>query len=302
MNPASGDKPKPNFFIIGAPKCGTTALSEYLSTHPALLFSRPKEPKYFHTDFSDDHRYARTLEEYLQCFDKAKMASREAVGEGTVWYLYSRYAVPNILEFNPSARFIVMIRDPIEIAYSLHSQLLFGGYENERDFEKAWRLQEARSRGESVPRACPDPKLLLYGKIAKIGEQIDRLLGLVASERVKILDLEDLRRDPASVYGEALDFLGLPSDGRQSFPAINRNRQLKSFWMARLFYLGNLVKRKLGGRRSLGIWKAVSPLLVRSEKRQPLSSELKAELRSHFTEDLERLSRSTGRDLSRWSG
>ena len=71
--------PKPNFFIIGAPKCGTTALSEYLRSHPSVLISEPKEPHYFSTDI--DTRYAiRDLEGYRACYAGAS-AAHQLIGE-----------------------------------------------------------------------------------------------------------------------------------------------------------------------------------------------------------------------------
>ena len=87
---------RPDFFILGAPKCGTTALSEYLRRHPRVFVSRPKEPHYFCADF--DYYYApgqRTEEHYLRLFAEAD-EGHLAVGEASVWYLYSEDAARNI--------------------------------------------------------------------------------------------------------------------------------------------------------------------------------------------------------------
>jgi hypothetical protein len=146
---------KPNFFIIGAPKSGTTSLANYLSAHPEVHFSDPKEPKYFHSDFHPEHRYALDEGGYLGCFDPGEMSRCSAVGEGTVWYLYSEVAVSRILEFNPEARLIAMLRNPVDLAYSLHSQLLYGGHENLESFEEAWRAQEDRAQGRSSMARWP---------------------------------------------------------------------------------------------------------------------------------------------------
>ena len=61
---------RPNFFIVGAPKCGTTALSEYLREHPNAFLCQPKEPHYFATDFPT-HRYVTKEEAYLKLFREA---------------------------------------------------------------------------------------------------------------------------------------------------------------------------------------------------------------------------------------
>lgn len=95
---------KPNFFIIGAPKCGTTALCEYLRAHPRIGMSIPKEPHYFCTDCTTRFRTIYTQQEYLRCFDHVQDGCAVA-GEGSVWYLFSEAAVVNILRFAPDAKF-----------------------------------------------------------------------------------------------------------------------------------------------------------------------------------------------------
>src|SRR4030042_1995639 len=104
---------KPNFFIIGGPRCGTTALSEYLRGNREVFFSEPKELNFFFTDFNPKYRLCTDENVYLgKYFSEA--GQYRAVGEGTPWYLYSKEAVPNILRFNHSAKFIVMIRNPVD--------------------------------------------------------------------------------------------------------------------------------------------------------------------------------------------
>ena len=148
-----------NLFIIGAPKCGTTALCDYLATHPEIQFSSPKEAKYFHKDFNKAHRYALTEEDYHDCFG-AWPCDSKIIAEGTVWYLYSRVAVNQIIQYNANAKFVVMLRNPVDLVHSLHSQLLYGGDESEQDFQKAWSLQSARKNNQQVPKNCRDAKSL----------------------------------------------------------------------------------------------------------------------------------------------
>ena len=142
---------KPNFFIIGAPKCGTTALSEYLKDHPQIYFSDPKEPHYFTFDF-EQYRLTKTLEEYLELF-AAATPQHQAVGEGSVFYLYSSVALEKIREFDPQAKIIVMLRNPIDMIYSFHSQLLFSADESETSFEQAWRTTGYTTAGKKYPQS-----------------------------------------------------------------------------------------------------------------------------------------------------
>ena len=100
----------PNFFIIGAAKCGTSALSAYLSEHPEIYFSVPKETNFWCTDYAGLRDLARiqSLDQYRSLFAAARPEHR-ALGEGSVNYFRSEVAVANIRQFNPAARFILML-------------------------------------------------------------------------------------------------------------------------------------------------------------------------------------------------
>ncbi len=161
-------KKRPNFFILGAPKCGTTSLASWLSAHPNIFMSTPKEPRYFNTDYAAPDR-PRSLEKYEQLFAEAT-PKHKAVGEATTGYLRSEKAVPAILKYAPSARFIVCLRNPIEMVQSVHAQLVKKGTEIEVSFERAWALQEVRRRGYSIPKTCHDSKVLLYGQACTLGK------------------------------------------------------------------------------------------------------------------------------------
>ena len=100
VNPETGGA-KPNFFIVGAPKCGTTAWAHYLSSHPEIYFPSAKEPHFFNTD-QPNFRWAKTEEEYATYF--ANCGNKRVVAEASVQYLYSTCAARNISEYNPRQR------------------------------------------------------------------------------------------------------------------------------------------------------------------------------------------------------
>src|SRR5436190_21521408 len=109
----------PNFFIVGAPKCGTTAMYEFLKQHPQIFMTR-KEVDFFGSDLYMKERI-RDESAYLQLFAAATDEFR--VGEGSVWYLYSKRAAAEIKRFVSDARIIIQLRDPTDMIYSLHSEL-----------------------------------------------------------------------------------------------------------------------------------------------------------------------------------
>ena len=125
---------KPDFFIVGAPKCGTTAMYQWLDAHPEV-FVPVKEIHYFGADL--DHRRPEvSAERYNGLFEPASTAHK-AVGDVGVWYLMSETAAQEIHAYNPDARIIIMLRRPAQMLYSLHSQLLYSGEEDIADFGEA---------------------------------------------------------------------------------------------------------------------------------------------------------------------
>jgi hypothetical protein len=292
---------KPNFFIIGAPKCGTTALSEYLRTHPDVFFSDPKEPNYFNTDFSDRQRQVCNENDYLNLFKEAKDGDK-AIGEGTVWYLYSREAVSNILEFNPEAKFIIMMRNPIDMFVSLYYNRLWRSSEDAKNsIEDAWNLQESRKKNRNIPRRCRDPKLLQYGEICKLGEQVERVLRLLRREKILFIFFEDFKNNTKEVYRKTLSFLNLVEDSKEVFPVINKRRIIKYEFLRDIIYFIGGFKKRVGIKKSFGVLNIFYELNKKEVKRDVcLEQSFKNRLINYFEKDIIKLSKLTHKDLSDW--
>jgi hypothetical protein len=188
----------PDFFIVGAPKCGTTSLASYLRTHPKIYMSAIKEPNYFCFDVPGLRDTYDRPETYGRLFARAR--PEQLCGEASTAYLFSREAVPAILSANPAAKIIVMVRNPIDMVVSHHSQKLYTLEENEPDPERAWRLSPARAKGEMVGSRCRAPKYLDYQSIGRLGEQVSRLEALVPKDQLLVIVFDDLRADPRRVY------------------------------------------------------------------------------------------------------
>ena len=295
---------KPNFFIVGAPKCGTTALSEYLRNHPQAFISTPKEPHYFATDI--EQRSVTSLDDYLSLFAAAN-ESHVAIGEASVWYLYSKEAIKKIRKFKPSAKLIVMVRNPADLVYSMHSQGLFNLAESELDFSKAWSLSEKRKVGAPVPKECLDRKLLYYDEIAKLGTQLENVLKYFPLDQVKVLFFEEFTSDTKRVYRDVLDFLGLKDDLRMRFQKINQNKRRRSRFVKHVTQNlpTGLVSLYLKVKTAAGIGDI--GLLSKIEKwnkvntiRQPLANSMRREVIQTYEEDILKLAGITKRDLGHW--
>jgi len=109
---------KPDFFLVGAPRSGTTALYTYLKSHPEIFMSPIKETQFFAADLLGEHRPIRTWAEYLNCFSGAQ--SEKRIGEASALYLSSRSAPAAIKAFCATARIIVILRNPVDMMYSLY--------------------------------------------------------------------------------------------------------------------------------------------------------------------------------------
>jgi hypothetical protein len=296
---------KPNFFIVGAPKCGTTALHAYLGSHPNIFLSEPKEPNFFSTDFPT-HRYVTEIKDYLRLFERAS-DNEILLGEASAWYLYSQDAILNIYKIAPQARIVVMVRNPIDMVPSLHGMLLRNFAEDEKDLERAWNLQEARRAGQNYAKGRNkrfDPKTCLYADVCKLGAQIERLLEIFPREQVHIILFDDFVRDTKTCYENVLEFLQVPSDGRTEFLPENVRRQFKSQQLAWLSWkirdVGSSVKRKLGVVRSFNLLERLHSINELKEKRPTLPPEFRQKLVTEFQSDIEKLATLIQRDLSLW--
>jgi len=290
---------KPNFFIIGAPKSGTTSLASWLADHPNVYIPPAKEIHYFCSDLNIPGR-PKSDREYLQFFRSAP-TNALAIGEASVSYLSSKHAIRNIERFCNSPRYIVMIRNPIDIAYSFHQEKLFLGEEEEPDFVKAWKLSPDRRRGIHVPKECPDGKLLDYQEIGLLGKHISRLLEAVPRDRLLILLLDDMKNNPRREYLKVLDFLNLPDEGRTHFPVLNKSKSVRWPLLRRVVKGAGQLRARLGiPPLGKGIYYKLITFNAKYSPRQPLPEDFVREMKAFYKDDVELLAQLINRDLSYW--
>lgn len=293
---------KPDFFIVGAPKCGTLSMSQYLGQHPEVFMTHVKEPYFFGPDLGRDSPY-RDRDLYLSLFSAARDEKR--VGEASVRYLYSERAAEEIKEFDPRARIIVMLRDPVEMLYSMHGHLLFHGTEDIADFGAALEAEEDRKRGLRVPEGVSFIRRLFYRESARISPNLERYFRVFGRENVHIVVFDDFRADTTGEYERTLRFLGVDPDFRPEFHIANLNRQARSKALRMLLRDPPRPVRRLAralptpARRRLG--EGLERYNTRRGRRAPMDAELSERLRAEFAPEVERLGDLLGRDLSHWS-
>lgn len=292
---------QPNLFIVGAPKCGTTAMYHYLKTHPRIYMSPVKEPCFFAADFPQ-RRISPDIDKYLSLFEQAG-SQHLYLGEASPLYMRSNVALEGLCRFNPASRIIVMLRNPVDMLPSLHSERLFHFWETEPDFKTAWRNEGEGLGNPYFTSAGPNR----YRDVVNFPLQVQRVLQWFPRQQVLFLLFDDLVKDPDTVYRQVLDFLELEHDGRQDFPRINENKDWKNKYLGKLLeqppqalltMLG-LYKRWTGSTR-VGWKDKIQAKTMTNPQRRPLSSSFRRELTDYFSEDITLLSELIGRDLTHW--
>jgi hypothetical protein len=293
---ASSAPHRPNLFIVGAPKCGTTAWVEYLRTHPDIFFPRTKEDCFFALDLPG-FRAVRSEAEYSMLF--ADSGNAKIRGEASVMYLFSEAAAGAIRDYNPDGKILIFLRDQEAFLPSLHNQFLQEFSEEIEDFETAWRLS-GRRPPNAIPPACLEPRTLDYAAMGRFSKQIARYLIAFPPEQVRVIRFQDWVADPRATYLEILDFLELEDDGRLDFSPVNeggayRSRRLvrsilfPPIWVRRSV---RLLKRATG-LRGQGIYPLMHRIvrsLTAPGYKNEIDPGLRDEIKRFYAEDNRRLS------------
>jgi hypothetical protein len=301
----------PDFFVVGQPKSGTTALYDMLRTHPQVFLPQSKEPWFF-----ADELHERTpprpggtpasLGEYRQLF--AEAAPGQRVGEISPLYLWSRTAAERICQVRPDALIIAILREPASLLRSLHLEFVQSYVEVEPDLRRALELEPQRRAGRAIPRHTYWPKALLYSEHVAYVEQLRRYRERFGAERMLVLIYDEFRADNAAAVREVLRFVG--ADDATEIAPVQANPSVR-VRSQRLHELVHAVSVGRGpvSRALKATLKAVTPRRLRrgalqaaqqnvlyTEPAQP-DEQLMAELRHRYAGEVRALSEYLGRDL-----
>ncbi|GAA1877813.1 sulfotransferase domain-containing protein [Actinomadura bangladeshensis] len=219
----------PGFLIVGGQRCGTTSMYRTLSQHPALLKALwHKGVHYFDTGYGNGPAWYRG--HFPLRSTAARVESRHGVKplafESSPYYGFHPLAGARIAADLPEVKLLMLVRDPVERAYSAHSHEFGRGFETE-PFERAVELEEQRLEGEAE-RLAADPSATshayqhnAYLARGRYIEQIERLEKLVGRDRLLVVDSHEFFTEPETVYKGVLDFLGVPPLGSPVFERHN---------------------------------------------------------------------------------
>jgi Sulfotransferase domain len=319
MKAATADTSKgavPDFFIVGHPKCGTTALYEMLRAHPQVFMPDMKEPWFFATELLQNlpdistgipAGVPRTIDEYLSLFEGAEPG--QLVGEATALYLWSRVAARGIAELRPDARIVAVLREPASFLRSLHLELVQQHQEPEQDLRKAISVEQARRRGDyTSPSAWYWPTVVLYSDYVRYVEQLRRYQEFFPPEQILVLIYDDFRNDNDATMRIVQRFLGVDDTYPIQTAEANPTVRVRSMYVNNLLRAVSTGAGPVSGAIKTGI-EAVVPQRLRgraleaTQRRfiyaepEPADEQLMAELRRRYKPEVAVLSEHLGRDL-----
>ena len=299
----------PDALIIGAPKAGTTALHAALAQHPQVYASSVKEPKYYmccdapppaYRGPGDSHsrqEWVWRRGDYTALFDAAPEQSVRL--ESTPFYLYLRSARRRIAEELPHARLIVIVRDPIDRAYSNWMHLWVDGLEPIADFVEAWHAEDSRIAAGWAP-------FWHYRQLGRYGEQLADLVGRVDRDRVLELRYWQLVSRPTDTLNRVTRFLGIAEDRISAVPPDNFRPFVEPG--IRALVIGRAIRAgaAAGSQMPPQIWRRVSKPLVEAfhrggaTQRPKLAIEQRTALLGDCQDDIATLERVLDESFDDW--
>ena len=300
----------PDFFLIGAPKAGTSALHSALAQHPHLFLSKVKEPKYYMCgdspppaykgpgDAHSNQEWIWQRERYLALFDDAPEGTLR--GESTPFYLYNRDARRRIAADNPDAKLVAVLRDPVDRAYSNWMHLWMDGLEPRADIVEAVSREQQRIDAGWAP-------FWHYSSLGMYGRQVKDLFDHVPREQVLLLRYKTLVDEPDQALNRVCDFLGVEGQQLSTIPSDNSRPFVRDGVRTRT--VGPVIRAgaTVGQFLPPQVWRTVSkPLISQLHKggdpsRPKLTPEQRELLVAPHREDIALLEQLTGESFEEWT-
>ena len=304
---------RPDVFLVGAPKSGTTSLNHYLKQHDEIFVPVEKEAHYFGSDLLR-FRYTYGLDEYLALYKDALEGQRRL--DSSVYYLYSRKAAEEIKAFSPDAQILIMLRNPVEMIKSLHTQLMFNGIEEISDLHLALEAEDGRAAaaansaegdaGDAGDAGAPKLDLRLYRRVAAYTEQVQRYFEAFGREKVHVIVFDDFAASTPTAFRGVLEFLKVDPEIEIEFEVRNPARVPQSLALTKLIQKPRSPARTIArmliptGLRHRLLRRLIALNSKRAGKAE-VDADLRDSLRRDFVDEVSRLGDLLGRDLSHWT-
>ena len=296
----------PNFLIVGAAKCGTSSLHNYLNQHPDVFMPsyneqgmKVKEPRFLIKDLVKDrlHNGVWNVEEYKSLFNEVK--NEISIGESTVLYLYYYdHAIHNIKKYlGKNVKIIIMLRNPTDRAYSAF-QHVSRGLKEQNSFEEALKIEKGRMNKESslTPMVMYKEMGLYHDMVRAYKENF---------KNVHIIFYEDFRDDTEGEIKKIFKFLELSLSVNIDFVSRHNvgGKRWKNEKMKHVFMKNNPLKSALKKVVPKSLRKGVRDTLISAstDKVAPMKENTRIKLNAFFKDDVKKLSDLLNRDLTHWT-
>jgi hypothetical protein len=221
----------PDFIIFGVSRSGTTSLYQYLSQHPNMEPSVVKEPRFFDMYFDRGiNWYRMNFPSKWQKFIFTKLKHKKFItGEASGAYLQNPHAPKRIHDLNPNMKLILLLRNPVDRAFSHYIRKMKNGSEK-LSFEEVTEKEKTRIEGEQEKMEknekyySPIYHSLAYITTGLYAMRLKRWLKYFSMKQILVLENGEFLRDPEKVYNQAVEFLGLPKWNLPNYKKFSKQR------------------------------------------------------------------------------
>jgi len=285
---------KVDFFIVGAPKAGTTSLYHYLNEHPQVEMSSQKEPDYFSDEAIHQQgmyygkNRVNTLDNYESLF-----VQKESVvyGDGSVSYLFYDNVAEDIKKYNPNAKIIIMLRNPIERAFSHYLMdyrlgLISDSFEN---------ILAKKSKHKNAHLFYQQ-----YIEVSKYAKQIQRYLDFFEKDNILVIDYEDFKKNVSKTVDQVYSFLNISAEFAADINTKHNTFTMPKNKVIRFIYSFVFLRKILTFLFPIYLVKNIRVLLFKADKKPELLKETRSQLRIIFNDDIKKLEEVLGKNYSKW--
>ena len=285
---------KVDFFIVGAPKAGTTSLYHYLSEHPQVEMSSQKEPDYFSDKAIHEQGmyYAKNRVDTLDKYESLFVQKESVVyGEASVSYLFYENVAEDIKKYNPNAKIIIMLRDPIERAFShylMDYRLGLISVSFEKVLAKISKLKNAH---------------LFYQQYIELGKyttQIQRYLDSFEQESILFIDYDDFKKNVPETVNQVYSFLNISTDFTANINTKYNASTMPKNKIIRFIYSFVFLRKILTFLFPVYLVRNIRDFLFKADEKPELLKETRNQLRKIFNDDIRILEEVLGKDYSKW--
>ena len=282
-----------DFFIVGAPKAGTTSLFYYLNKNKGICMSSIKEPNFFSSQdlkiqkIYYDSLILDNLKEYERIFTPKN--KQQIIGEASVSYLFYPTVANRIFDYNPRSKIIIILRDPVERAFSHYSMDLRLGHVKQS-------LDELFDLGLNNKDNLFFQQYILLGQYY---EQVNRYIEVFGRENICVKFYDELKLDASSFYSDILKFLQQENDHNIDFNQPFNKSKLPSNKFIKWLYSWPIIRKISLIFLPLSVIEFINIKFFK-ENNNIITNDLKSKLHSFFLEDIEKLEKLLSKDLNSW--